>query len=60
MIYPVIHPRLPSERELLELYRRYPEINAVLLDCRKDQPPPPPGVVTVDEMRELLARPEKP
>lgn len=51
-------PKPPTEWELREMARRYPELHAVLIDDAKG--PPPKGVVTLAEMRALLARPETP
>jgi hypothetical protein len=48
--------RPPASEELDELARRYPELCGVLLG-ESDRRPPPPGFVTVAQMRELLARP---
>jgi hypothetical protein len=52
----VVNTRPPTPDELAELGRRYPELTRVLLD-ENDRRPPPPGCVTVAQMRELLARP---
>lgn len=66
--------RMLSLRELDELARRFPEITRIIWDCDREpwpppawtgyspdapRPPSPPGSATIDEVRQLLSRPER-